>query len=113
MNEKHQSAATTVISLFSPLAVCLNEGASQSRGDILAPVEIEEVLMELILEELRTFGTTMSIVNAEPLGILFQVDGDLIFITLSVEAFMSDGSVGLEMRGKASTNGLRQFGDLS
>jgi hypothetical protein len=53
----------------------LDEGVSEGVGDVLFPVKIEEVFMEVLFEELGTGGTSMTIVDGEPFVVLFEVDG--------------------------------------
>ena len=51
----------------------------------------------------------MAVIDAEPLCIFFETDGDPVLVGLPVDAFVSDSRVALEMRGHISGDCFRYF----
>lgn len=65
--------------------------------------------MQILLQILGTFRPSVSIINAEPLRVLLQVDSDLVLIGLPVETFVGNGRVSLQVGSETALDG---FGNL-
>ena len=98
VNESNQGTWSTIVTFLFPFFFCQQKCFSQSVWYIAFPVKFEEKLMKMILQKLRTHCSSMAIINWEPFCILFKVNGNFIFIRTSIQSFMSDGRVALNMR---------------
>lgn len=112
MDEDDDSATATVVALLPPFTISLEKSLSQSRGNILPPLQVEEVLMQLVLQELRALRPSMTVIDAEPLCIVLKIDGNLVLIGLAVHAFMSNGRIRLQVRRKTASNSLWNLRNL-
>jgi hypothetical protein len=109
VDENNQGAAAAVVSLLSPIRISLDESLSQSVGNILSPVQIEEKLMQILLKILRTFWPSMAIINAKPLGVLLQIDSDLVLIGLPVETLVGNCGVSFQVGSETALDSFRNF----
>ena len=68
--------------------------------------------MQLLLQELGAFGTSMAIIDAEPFRILLEVNCYFVLVVLAIYALVGNGGISFKMRGHISTDGFRDLRQL-
>lgn len=68
--------------------------------------------MKVVFQKLRAHCSSMAIINWEPFCVLFEVNGNFIFVGTSVKSFVSNCRITFNVRFQVARNAIRNFRDF-